>query len=222
MASPFSILLADDHVMFRRGVRRIIQSIDDVEVVGEASDGFELLELLKKTSPQLVILDISMPNLRGLEATREIKIINPAVKVLILTMHKDKEYLYHAFSAGAEGYLLKEDADSELISAIDTLRRGGTYISPLLSTQLADLFMQKSRPGAEQMTSPREPLTTREREIIKLIAEGKSSKEVADLLFISSRTVQHHRANIMRKLNLKKTADLVKYALQKGYTAPAE
>jgi DNA-binding NarL/FixJ family response regulator len=222
MASPFSILLADDHVMFRRGVRKIIQSIDNVEVVGEAGDGFELLELLKKTSPQLVILDISMPNLRGLEATREIKIINPAVKVLILTMHKDKEYLYHAFSAGAEGYLLKEDADSELISAIDTLRRGGTYISPLLSTQLADLFIQKSRPGAEQMISPREPLTTREREIIKLIAEGKSSKEVADLLFISSRTVQHHRANIMRKLNLKKTADLVKYALQKGYTAPAE
>ena len=222
MASPFSILLADDHVMFRRGVRRIIQGINDVEVVGEASDGFELLELLKKTTPQLVILDISMPNLRGLEATREIKIINPAVKVLILTMHKDKEYLYHAFSAGAEGYLLKEDADSELISAIDSLRKGGTYISPLLSTQLADLFMQKSRPGAEQMTNPREPLTTREREIIKLIAEGKSSKEVAELLFISSRTVQHHRANILRKLNLKKTADLVKYAIQKGYTAPAE
>jgi len=220
MAAPFSILLADDHTMFRRGVRRIIQSISDTEVVGEASDGFELLELLKKTSPHLVIMDISMPNLRGLEATREIKIINPAVKVLILTMHKDKEYLYHAFSAGAEGYLLKEDADSELISAIDTLRRGGTYISPLLSTQLADLFMQKSRPTAEQLSTPGELLTTREREIIKLIAEGKSSKEVADLLFISSRTVQHHRANIMRKLNIKKTADLVKYAIQKGYTSP--
>ncbi|MCL4501239.1 MAG: response regulator transcription factor [Deltaproteobacteria bacterium] len=222
MAAPFSILLADDHTMFRRGVRRIIQSINDTEVVGEASDGFELLELLKKTSPHLVIMDISMPNLRGLEATREIKIISPAVKVLILTMHKDKEYLYHAFSAGAEGYLLKEDADSELISAIDTLRRGGTYISPLLSTQLADLFMQKSRPNTEPMTSPGERLTTREREIIKLIAEGKSSKEMADLLFISSRTVQHHRANIMRKLNIKKTADLVKYAIQKGYTTSSE
>lgn len=221
MAAPFSIILADDHTMFRRGVRRIIQSINDTEVVGEASDGFELLELLKKTSPDLVIMDISMPNLRGLEATREIKIINPAVKVLILTMHKDKEYLYHAFSAGAEGYLLKEDADSELISAIDTLRRGGTYISPLLSTQLADLFMQKSRPSAEQLANPGELLTTREREIIKLIAEGKSSKEVAELLFISSRTVQHHRANIMRKLNIKKTADLVKYAIQKGYTSSA-
>jgi DNA-binding NarL/FixJ family response regulator len=153
MTAPFSILLADDHVMFRRGVRRIIQSIGDVEVVGEASDGLELLQLLKKTTPNLIILDISMPNLRGLEATREIKIINPEVKVLILTMHKDKEYLYHAFSAGADGYLLKEDADSELIAAIDTLRKGGTYVSPLLSSQLADLFMQKSRrashhPGA--------------------------------------------------------------------------
>ncbi len=219
MAAPFSILLADDHVMFRRGIRRIIQSINDVEVVGEANDGFELIELLKTTSPQLIILDISMPNLRGLEATREIKIINPEVKILILTMHKDQEYLYHAFAAGAEGYLLKEDADSELISAIETLRKGGTYISPLLAPQLADLFMEKSRPGREQAAGSGQHLTTREREIIKLIAEGKSSKEVGELLFISSRTVQHHRANIMKKLNVKKTADLVKYAIQKGYTA---
>jgi len=216
MDGPFNILLADDHVMFRRGVRRIIQGIPDVEVLGEASDGFELLDLLKKTTPHLVIMDISMPNLRGLEATREIKILNPDIKVLILTMHKDKEYLYHAFSAGAEGYLLKEDADSELISAIATLRKGGTYISPLLSAQLTNLFMEKSRPGE----APRsEPLTIREREILKLIAEGKSSKEIGDLLFISSRTVQHHRANILRKLNVKKTADLVKYAIQKGYTS---
>lgn len=220
MARPLSILLADDHVMFRRGVRRIIQGIDGVEVVGEASDGFELLELLKKTAPDLVILDISMPNLRGLEATREIKIINPKVKVLILTMHKDREYLYHAFTAGAEGYLLKEDADSELLAAIDTLRQGGTYISPLLSPQLADLFMEQAQPAGKPWLS-KEPLTVREREVIKLIAEGKSSKEIGGLLFISSRTVQHHRANIMRKLNIKKTADLVKYAIQKGYTEPA-
>jgi DNA-binding NarL/FixJ family response regulator len=220
MARPLSILLADDHVMFRRGVRRIIQGIDGVEVVGEASDGFELLELLKKTAADLVILDISMPNLRGLEATREIKIINPKVKVLILTMHKDREYLYHAFTAGAEGYLLKEDADTELLAAIDTLRQGGTYISPLLAPQLADLFMEQAQPAGKPWLSG-EPLTVREREVIKLIAEGKSSKEIGGLLFISSRTVQHHRANLMRKLNLKKTADLVKYAIQKGYTEPA-
>ena len=126
MAAPFSILLADDHVIVRRGIRRIIQGISDVEVVKEANDGFEWIELLKETSPQLVILDISMPKLWGLEATREIKIINPEVKILILTMHKDQKYLYQAFAAGAEGYLLKEDAASELISAIDTLRKGGT------------------------------------------------------------------------------------------------
>jgi DNA-binding NarL/FixJ family response regulator len=216
MNGPFTILLADDHVMFRRAVRRIIQGMPEVEVVGEASDGFELLELLKKTAPHLVILDISMPHLRGLEATREIKILNPNIKVLILTMHKDKEYLYHAFAAGAEGYLLKEDADSELLSAIATLRKGGTYISPLLSGQLTNLFMEKSRPGEPAKS---ENLTIREREILKLIAEGKSSKEIGDLLFISSRTVQHHRSNLMRKLSVKKTAELVRYAIEKGYTA---
>jgi DNA-binding NarL/FixJ family response regulator len=222
MVSPFKILLADDHVMFRRGVRRIIQGIENVEVVGEASDGLELLRLLKDLDPNLVIMDISMPNLRGLEATREIKSIDPRVKVLILTMHKDREYLYHALTAGAEGYLLKEDADGELISAIETLRKGGTFISSLLSAQMANIFVDKFRPGGEQMTAPEELLTVREREIIKLIAEGKSSKEIGALLFISSRTVQHHRANIMRKLNFKKTADLVKYAIQKGYVMAAD
>ena len=217
MENPFKILLADDHVMFRRGVLRIIQGMDNVEVVGEASDGLELLQLLKGLDPDLIILDISMPNLRGLEATREIKSINPEVKVLILTMHKDREFLYHALTAGAEGYLLKEDADGELISAIETLLRGGTFISSLLAGQMADIFVDRFRPGHESLTAPQEPLTVREREIIKLIAEGRSSKEIGELLFISSRTVQHHRANIMRKLSLKKTADLVKYAIQKGY-----
>jgi DNA-binding NarL/FixJ family response regulator len=222
MESPYKILLADDHVMFRRGVLRIIQGLDDVEVVGEASDGLELLRLLKDLDPNLVIMDISMPNLRGLEATREIKSVDPRVKVLILTMHKDRDYLYHALTAGAEGYLLKEDADGELISAIQTLRKGGTFISSLLSGQMADIFVDKMRPGGETLAAPEETLTVREREVIKLIAEGKSSKEIGKLLYISSRTVQHHRANIMRKLGLKKTADLVKYAIQKGYILAAD
>ena len=217
MARPFKILLADDHVMFRRGVRSLIQGMNNVEVVGEAGDGFELLRLMKDIRPHLVIMDISMPNLRGLEATREIKILEPGVKVLILSMHKEREYLYHALTAGAEGYLLKEDADGELISAIETLRRGGTFISPLLSNQMADIFVDKCQARGAPRSSVGEPLTIREREIVKLIAEGKSSKEIGELLFISSRTVQHHRANLMRKLNLKKSADLVKYAIQKGY-----
>jgi DNA-binding NarL/FixJ family response regulator len=213
---PYQIVLADDHVMFRRGIKRIVQSIPGVEVAGEAGDGLELLEILKKTTPHMVIMDISMPNLRGLEATREVKALHPQIKVIILTMHKDKEYLYSAFSAGAEGYLLKEDADTELLSAIDTLRRGGSYVSPLLSLQLTDLFREKFRQGFGKDRIPGEALTTRERVIVKLIAEGKSSIEIGNLLYISSRTVQHHRANIMRKLNLNRTADLVKYAIQKG------
>jgi DNA-binding NarL/FixJ family response regulator len=219
MQSPFKILLADDHVMFRRGIRSLIQGMHQVEVVGEASDGLELLRLLRDIQPDLVIMDISMPNLRGLEATREIKISNPGVKVLILTMHKDREYLYHALTAGAEGYLLKEDADGELIAAIETLRKGGTFISPLLSAQMADIFVDRFRAGSEPLMAPEEPLTVRERQVVKLIAEGKSSKEIGELLFISSRTVQHHRANLMKKLNVKKTTDLVKYAIQKGYVA---
>jgi DNA-binding NarL/FixJ family response regulator len=217
MENSYKILLADGHVIFRRGVRSIIQGMDNVEVVGEAGDGLELLRLLKDIHPHLVITDTSMPNPLGLETTREVKIANPGVKVLILTMHKEREYLYHALKAGAEGYLLKEDADGELISAIETLRKGGTFISPLLSAQLADIFVGKFRAGGRPLKAPEELLTFREREIIKLIAEGKSSKEVGELLFISSRTVQHHRANILTKLNGKKTAALVKYAIQKGY-----
>ncbi len=211
----YTIVLADDHTMFRRGLKRIIEENPDLEVIGEAGDGFELLRLLQKKTPQLVILDISMPNLRGIEATKELKGQYPGIKVLILTMHKDKEYLYHALSAGAEGYLLKEDADPELVNAIHTIRRGKTYLSPLITVQLQDLLVRESRGSGPAPYL--EPLTTREKEILKLIAEGRSSKEIAELLFISSRTVQHHRANLMRKLHLKKTADLVKYAISKGY-----
>jgi DNA-binding NarL/FixJ family response regulator len=215
--SPYRIALADDHVMFRKGIKSIIEGAADLEVIGEAGDGLNLLELLKKVTPDMVILDISMPNLRGLEATREIKMISPGVKVLILTMHKDKEYVYHAISAGAEGYLLKEDADTELFAAIEKIRHGRQYISPLLSGELTHELIQAHHKG--RLASPSESLTTREREVLKLLAEGISNKEIADLLYISSRTVEHHRANIMRKLNIRKTANLVKYAVRKGYTS---
>ncbi|RPJ04758.1 MAG: DNA-binding response regulator [Deltaproteobacteria bacterium] len=202
--------------MLRQGLKRILEEKSDLQVVGEAGCGLELLSLLRESIPDIIILDISMPNLRGLEAIHEIKSSHAGVKILILTMHKDKDYLYQAISAGADGYLLKEDADKELFSAIETIRQGRMYISPFLSEESKEDWAQALR-GRRDFPYT-EPLTTREREVLKLIADGKSSKEIADLLFISARTVERHRSNIGEKLNLKKTADLIKYAIQKGYT----
>jgi len=215
MAS-YSIILADDHALVRQGLRRILEGTDDLEVVGEANDGLELLQLLTHVTPQMVILDIFMPNLRGIEAITEIKTMYPEVKVLILTMHRDKEYLYLALSAGAKGYLLKEDAPKELFAAIAKVRQDKTYISPYFSDQVVDDLVQIGKRDAKVIFEA-DPLTPREREVLKLIAEGKSSKEIANLLFISVFTVNNHRANIMEKLNLKKATDLVKYAIRKGY-----
>ena len=210
------IVLADDHLMFRQGLKRILEERSDLEVVGEVDCGLELLKLLERLVPDLIILDISMPNLRGLEAIHEIKMDHPKVKILVLTMHKDKEYLHQALTAGAEGYLLKEDADTELFSAIDRVQQGKIYVSPKLSEGLTEDWIKITR-GDHTVSLEPEQLTTREREVLKLIAEGKSSKEIGDVLFISARTVERHRANIMEKLNLKNIADLIKYAIQKGY-----
>ncbi len=212
----YRIVLADDHAMFRQGIKNILAASEQLEVVGEAADGFEVIKLIKQLSPNMVIMDISMPNLRGLEATREIKMISKDMKVLILTMHKDKEYVHSAMAAGAEGYLLKEDADTELFAAIEKIRNNGNYLSPLLSSDMAFELIQASNRG--HLSQPVDPLTTREREVLKLVAEGGSNKELADLLCISIRTVESHRANIMRKLDIRDTANLVKYAIRKGYT----
>jgi DNA-binding NarL/FixJ family response regulator len=208
-----SIVLADDHVMFRKGVKRIIEETPGLKVTGEANDGLELLRLLKTQEPKLVLLDISMPYLRGLEATREIKQLYPRVKVILLTMHRYKEFIQQALEAGADGFLLKEDADFELLRAIQAVREGGKFISPLLSTELVDLAL-RDKPADD-------PLTIREKTILQLLAEGKTSKDIADLLYISVFTVRRHRDNIMRKLNIKKLADLIKYALSRGITTGA-
>ncbi len=189
----------------------MIEEMADLTVIGEASDGLELLSLLKILDTDLVILDISMPNLRGIEATCELKKVFPNVKVLILTMYRDEELLHHAISSGADGYVLKEDSDKELYIAIENVRQGKLYISPRLSGGLT----VETRQGIFE--PPLERLTKREMEVLRLIAEWKSSKEIANLLFISVRTVQNHRARIMSKLDMKKTADLVKYAIHQGY-----
>jgi len=218
--SPYRIVLADDHVMFRKGIKSILEKNKDFVVVGEAGDGLELLELLKNVTADMVILDISMPHLRGIEATEEIKMISEDVKVLILSMHKDKEYVRSAISAGAEGYLVKEDADTELFSAIEKIQQEGRYLSPLLLDELTDKLFEMNKKG--RLLQEDEPLTTREREVLKLIAEGLSNKDIADRLFVSVRTIEHHRAHIMRKLNIKSTANLVKYAIRKGYTSSTQ
>ncbi|OQY13717.1 MAG: DNA-binding response regulator [Desulfobacteraceae bacterium 4572_187] len=213
--TSYRIVLADDHVMIRNGIKKIIEESDDMEIVAETGDGLELLNLLKNINPHMIILDISMPNLRGIEAAHEVKMVYPEIKVVILTMHKKKEYLYHALSAGADGYLLKEDTGEELLTAITKIRRGGIYLSPILSEELTSELIGFYRNGRKPLD---DPLTMREKEILKLIAEEKSSKEIANLLFISVRTVGHHRSSIMKKLNINKIAGLVKYAIQKGYT----
>lgn len=207
--APYTIVLADDHALFRQGVKKIIEDVDDLQVVGEASDGLELLEFLKKTNPNLIILDIAMPNLRGLEAAREIKGLYPQIKVLLLTMHKKIDFLQQGLEAGVDGFLVKEDADTALLQAVKAIKRGEKYYSPLISDKLADLAYQKGKT---------DPLTKREKEVAKLLAEGKSSKEIAELLYISIYTVRRHRDNIMKKLDLKGLADLVRYAMDQGYT----
>jgi DNA-binding NarL/FixJ family response regulator len=207
----YDIVLADDHVLFRQGIKRIIEESPELKVVGEAGDGLELLELLKKVTPALIILDISMPNLRGLEASREIKKTHSQIKILLLTMHKAKALLRQGILAGVDGFLVKEDADEELMQAIHTIRKGGKFFSPHLSAQLADLVVRR-----EEI----DPLSMREREVLTLLAEGKTNQEIADLLYISIYTVRRHRDNLMRKLKLKGLAELVRYALDQGYLSP--
>ena len=212
----YSIVLADDHVLVRQGLKRILEGAEDLEVVGEADDGLKLLSLLRQVNPDMVILDISMPGMRGIEAIGEIRAVRPNAAILMLTMHRDIEYVHLALSTGAKGYLLKEDADKDLFSAIEKVRRGRTFVSPTLSEEYLDDLVQvrQGRPVEG------DPLTVRERQVVKLIAEGKTSREIAGLLHISARTVENHRANIMEKLSLRKAADIVKYAIQKGYAAP--
>lgn len=212
----YRIYLADDHAMVREGIKLVLAQRPDYEIAGEASDGLELLAMLKRgTPPDAIILDISMPKLRGIEAIRDIKSISPETKVLVLTMHKDEDSLRQAFVAGANGYLLKEDVAKALFAALESIRKGEIFVSELLGVELKDAWVRifRENRGIPDM----DVLTAREIEVLKLIAEGRSNREIAELLFISARTVDHHRARIMEKLRLKGTAELTKYAINRGY-----
>ncbi len=218
MMARHRIIVADDHALLREGLKMILAQKPGYEVVGEASDGLELLKLLKRgPAPTAVVLDISMPRLRGIEAIREIKDICPDLKVLVLTMHKDEDLLGQAFIAGADGYLLKEDVAREIFVALQAVLDGQVYISSLLGPEMKGAWVKMFREKKGAVDS--ELLSVREKQVLKLIAEGASNKEVGEALCISTRTVDHHRANIMQKLKLKRTADLVKYAISKGYVS---
>lgn len=213
------ILIADDHVLIRHGIKNIINKDSEYQVVGEVADGRELVEFLDKNEVDLIILDISMPGIGGLEAIRLVKNKTPEIKILMLTMHKAKQYFYNALSAGADGYLMKDDSDDELLIAIDKIAAGRTYVSPYMTEDFADDVVNMYR---TDKTSPLKELTRREKEVLKLLVKGYTSKKMAKCLNLSQRTIDHHRSNLLRKFNRKNAVDLVHYAVRNGLVEPDE
>ncbi|MHA2067305.1 MAG: response regulator [Candidatus Thorarchaeota archaeon] len=205
------ILVVDDHAIFREGICALLSLHDDLEIVGEASEGKEAIEKAQQLMCDVVIMDISMPGMDGLEATRRIRKRIPKIKVLVLTQHDNKEYLLSAIRAGAAGYVPKGALSSELVSTIHAIHKGDSFLHPSGARALVEDYLRKTK-GEE----PHERLTAREREILKLIADGHTSREIADMLFLSLKTVLGHRTAIMEKLDIHNRTELIKYAIRKG------
>ena len=212
--NPIHILIAEDHRIVRDGLRMLLQSEPDFVIVAEAENGREAIARAKETRPDLAILDISMPDLSGLEATRLIKTESPQTQVLILTMHESDEYFFRALQAGASGYVLKKAATQDLIAAARAVARGEAFLYPSVAKKLIGDYVRRVQPGAEEggYTS----LSDREREVLLLLAQGLSNREIADRLAITQSTLQTHRSHILEKLGWRTTADLIKYAVQHG------
>ena len=207
------VLLAEDHTIVRKGVRALLADVPDIEVIGEAEDGREAVQMAQQLLPVVVLMDYSMPGLNGLEATRQIKRWVPEVKVLVLTRHADKEYVFQILSAGASGYVVKKAAPTELVSAIQAVYRGDSFLSPTISRTVIEEYVRQAKVMAK---GGHEQLTGREREVLQLIAEGHSSREIAERLCITEKTVRTHRANLMDKLHLRSIAELTQYAIRRG------
>jgi two-component system response regulator NreC len=209
-----SVLIADDHAIVRTGVRLILEGETDIEVAGEARNGREALELARRLKPDVILMDISMPEMSGIEATREVTSAIPQTRVLGLTMHQDDRYFFELLQAGASGYVVKGASPEELLSAVRAVARGQAYIHPLLAGRLLDDYLSRVTTGEEQDSYG--GLTEREREVLRHIGEGNTSREIAEILVLSINTIERHRANIMEKLNLHSKTELVKYAIRNG------
>jgi DNA-binding NarL/FixJ family response regulator len=206
------VLIADDHAIVREGIRAVLQAADDIEVVGEAADGTAAIEACRRLRPDLVLMDIAMPGLGGLEATLALRKELPEVKILVLTQYDDREYVRRFLKLGVAGYVLKKAAASELVAAIRAAAKGGLVLDPEVAREVV------ARPAAppDEVVDPYETLTDREKQVLKLIAEGHSNKEVAELLDISVKTAMSHRERLMEKLGLHSRTDLIRFALRKG------
>lgn len=210
------VVLADDHAMVREGLRMVLAARLDIDVIGEASDGREAVDMVEHLHPDVVIMDIAMPNLNGLEASRQISRRFPHTRIVILTMHENQQYLVQIIQAGATGCVLKRSAGTELITAVEAAARGESYFSPAIATMIVQDYR---RVLETPLSTPADHLTQREREILQLVAEGHTNREIADLLTVSIKTVQAHRANLMEKLAAHDRTDLVKHAIRMGMIA---
>ena len=211
MSDPVRILLADDHPLVRAGVRRILETRPGITVAGEVSNGDAALDFLRADPVDVLVLDLTMPGTDGFEVLRQVKTTLPGMKVLVLTMHADAEYVARAVQDGADGYLLKDSAVQDLVAAIEAVQAGRAYYSPPVQRELSELLRAHAAPPR-----PMDTLTEREREVVQLVAKGLSTREIAARLEISTRTVETHRANLMRKLNLKSVALLTQFAIREG------
>jgi DNA-binding NarL/FixJ family response regulator len=214
MKKTFTIVLAEDHTILREGLKALLSSQPDLKIVGEAGDGLEAIRCARDHSPDMILLDLSMPTMTGLDAIKEIKRVSTDTKIIVLTVHSTEEYILATLQAGADGYVLKDAHSEELLTAIRHVLDGRRYLSPSISGTIIDGLLQGKKASA--IRSSWETLTQREREILKLVAEGHKNKEIADLLCISLKTVEKHRANLMEKLDLHNVASLTALAAEKG------
>lgn len=206
------VLLVDDHIVLRDGLKSLLNHESDIEVIGDVGDGREAISAVESLRPDVILTDISMPGLNGIESVRMLRHEHPTLKIIILSMHSGQEYVLQSLQAGANGYVVKQADASEVLAAIRSVMAGGAYLSPTISKHLIDDYLSQT---PEEISAPK--LTTREREVAQLIAEGQSTREISETLTISVKTVETHRMNIMKKLNAKSATDIIKYALKKGW-----